>query len=170
MGLLHRTRTLCLLAALAAVFASPPGTFAAARKGAAAPAIKVVSISGQSITLANYQGRVLVLDFFASWCGPCREAVPHLIDLNRRYGKQGLQVLGLSADEDGGALKEFIAEKKITYPVAMANEHLLNDYAIRSIPTLFVINKKGVVVERFMGFSDEVARSMEALVRKLLAE
>ncbi len=170
MRFLQRTRTLCLLAALAAVLASPLGAFAAVRKGAPAPAIKVVSTSGQPITLANYQGRVLILDFFASWCGPCREAVPHLIDLNRRYGKQGLQVLGLSADEDGGALKEFAAEKKITYPVAMANEHLLNDYAIRSIPTLFVINKKGIVVERFMGFSDDTARSVEALIRKLLAE
>ncbi len=169
MSFFSRTCTACLIAALAAVLASPLAAFAV-RKGDPAPPLKVVSTAGQNITLANYQGYVLVLDFFASWCGPCREAVPHLIDLNRRYGKQGLQVLGLSADEDGGALKEFAAEKKITYPVAMANEHLLNDYAIRSIPTLFVINKKGIVVERFMGFSDDTARSVEALIRKLLAE
>jgi thiol-disulfide isomerase/thioredoxin len=170
MRFLYGTRTACLIGVLAVALASPLTAFAAARKGAPAPAIKVVSTSGQTITLANYQGRVLILDFFASWCGPCREAIPHLVDLNRRYGKQGLQLLGLSADDDSGAVKEFAAEKKIPYPVAMVNDQLLNDYGVRSIPTLFVINKKGIVVERFMGFSDEMSRSLEALIKRLLAE
>ena len=63
-----------------------------------------------------------------------------------------------------------MAEKKINYPVAMANEDLFNDYGLRSLPTLFVINKKGVIVERYFGFNDEIAKSMEALIKKLLAE
>lgn len=169
MSFFSRTCTACLIAALAAVLASPLAAFAV-RKGDPAPPLKVVSTAGQNITLANYQGYVLVLDFFASWCGPCREAIPHLIELNSRYGRQGLQILGLSADEDKGAVKEFIAEKKINYPVAMVGDQLLNDYAVRSIPTLYVINKKGAVAGRFMGFSDETAKAVETQIRKLLAE
>ncbi|HEY6872815.1 MAG TPA: TlpA disulfide reductase family protein [Geobacteraceae bacterium] len=170
MRFFSKTRTVWLVAALAAALTIPLAASAAVRKGEQAPPLKVVSTAGQNITLANYQGHVLVLDFFASWCGPCRESIPHLVELNSRYGRQGLQILGLSADEDRVAVKEFIAEKKINYPVAMTNDKLLDDYAVRSIPTLYVINKKGVVVGRFMGFSDETAKSMEAQIKKLLAE
>jgi thiol-disulfide isomerase/thioredoxin len=161
----------CLIMATAVVMASPLTASAIVRKGEPAPPIKVVSTSGENITLASYKGNVLVMDFFATWCAPCREAIPHLVDLNRKYNKQGLRVLGLSADEDGDkAVKSFVAQMKIPYPVALANEKLLNDYALRSIPTLYIINKKGAVVERYMGFNDDMAKSMEALIRKLLAE
>ena len=141
------------------------------KKGDPAPPLKVVSTSGQNITLANYKGHVLVMDFFATWCPPCREAIPHLIELNRKYNKQGLQVLGLSTDEDGEqVVREFVAEKRITYPVALASEEVLTDYSLRSIPTAYVISKKGIVAEKYMGFNDEMAKSMEALIKKLLAE
>jgi len=140
-------------------------------KGAPAPPISVVTMSGQNVTLANYRGHVLIVDFFATWCAPCRQSIPHLVDLNSRYGKQGLQILGLSLDENGEkAVKSFMAEKKINYPVALANEELFNEYGLRSLPTLFLINKKGVIIERYFGFNDEIAKSMESLIRKLLAE
>ena len=151
------------------LFATP--AFAILQKGQPAPPISVVTTSGQSVTLANYKGYVLVLDFFATWCIPCRESIPHLINLNRKYGKQGLQVLGMSVDEDGDkALKSFISEKKINYPVALTSEDLQADYGIRSVPTLFIINKKGVVAEKYQGYSDEVAKSMETTIKRLLAE
>jgi len=159
-------------AAVALVLAMPLSAHAILGKGDPAPPIKVVTTASQNVTLANYKGYVLVMDFFATWCSPCRKSIPHLVALNGKYNKQGLQILGLSADEevDKDAVKEFMAEKKITYPVAMASEDLLADYGVRSLPTLFVINKKGVVVEKYQGFNDEIAGSMEALVKKLLAE
>jgi thiol-disulfide isomerase/thioredoxin len=130
-----------------------------------------VTTSGQQVTLANYKGYVLVLDFFATWCPPCRESIPHLLDLNRKYGKQGLQIMGFSLDEEGErVVKAFMAEKGITYPMAVIGDDVSADYGIRSIPTVYVINKKGVIVERYMGYNDEIGRSMEALIKKLLAE
>lgn len=163
-----------VLAGVALLFslAQPTTSTAAPRKGEAAPPIKVVTTSGQQVTLANYKGYVLVIDFFATWCPPCKESIPHLAAMNRKYGKQGLQVLGANVDENGDnkLLREFIAEHKINYPVAAISEDQQADYGIRSIPAIYIINKKGVIAEKFMGFSDETARSMEAAIKRLLAE
>jgi thiol-disulfide isomerase/thioredoxin len=111
------------------------------------------------------------MDFFATWCQPCRESIPHLIEMNRKYGKQGLQVLGMSADEDGERIvKTFAEEHHITYPIALAGESTLVDYGVRSVPVMIIIDKKGRVAEVFRGFTDEVGRSSEQLIKKLLAE
>lgn len=154
---------------LLSLLATP--AFAILQKGQPAPPISVVTTSGQQVSLANYKGYVLVLDFFATWCIPCRESIPHIINLNRKYGKQGLQVLGMSVDEGSDkAVKTFIAERKINYPVAVTSEDLQADYGLRSVPTIFIINKKGVVAEKYQGYSDEVAKSIETTIKKLLAE
>jgi peroxiredoxin len=155
-----------------AVFALAPFTlYAAPRAGQPAPNFKVTTTSGQPVSIENYRGYVLVLDFFATWCQPCRESIPHLVELNRKYGKQGLQVLGMSADEDGERLvKTFADEHRITYPIALAGETTLADYGVRSVPVMLIIDKKGRVAEVFRGFTDEIGRSTEHLIKKLLAE
>jgi peroxiredoxin len=150
---------------------APTTLHAAPRVGQPAPNFKVVTTSGQPVSLENYHGYVLVVDFFATWCQPCRESIPHLIEMNRKYGKQGLQVLGMSADEDGERLvKTFSEEHHISYPVALAGESALGDFGVRSVPVMFVIDKKGRVAEIFRGFGDQVGRSSEQLIKKLLAE
>ena len=119
----------------------------------------------------NYKGRVLVVDFFATWCQPCRKSIPHLVKMNQKYGKQGLQILGMSADEDGErVVTSFAAEQHINYPVALAGEKAIDAFGVRSVPVMIVIDKKGRVAEVIRGFSDEIADSTEALVKKLLAE
>jgi peroxiredoxin len=141
------------------------------QKGDKAPPIKVVTTSGQPVTLANYRGYVLVMDFFATWCIPCKESIPHLNNMNRKYNKQGLQVLGMSVDEGNDReVKNFIAERKIGYPVAIAGEDLQTEYGLRSIPTVYVIDKRGVVAERFQGYSEQTGRAMEETIKRLLAE
>ena len=148
-----------------------PAGAAILKKGEPAPPIKVVTTAGQQVTLANYKGNVLVMDFFATWCAPCKEAIPHLSDLTSKYGKQGLQVLGMSIDDgDAKTLKDFILNRKINYPVGIVDQSTQLEYGLRSIPTVYVINKKGVVAEKYMGFSDSTGKSMETLIKKLLAE
>ena len=149
----------------------PSRLYAAPRSGQAAPDFKVRTTSGQQVSLESYHGRVLVLDFFATWCHPCRDSIPHLVEMNKKYAKQGLSVLGMSADEDGERVVNTFAEKnRMTYPIALAGESTLVDFGVRSVPVMFVIDKKGRVAEVYRGFTDEVARSTEQLIKKLLAE
>ena len=157
--------------AVAGLLLSTQPAAAILQKGDKAPAIKLVTTSGQQVTLANYRGYVLIMDFFATWCIPCKESIPHISALNRKYGKQGLQVLGVSVDEGSDReVKNFIAERKISYPVAVAGEDMQTDYGLRSIPTIYVINKKGVVAEKFQGYSEQTGKAMEDAVKRLLAE
>jgi len=160
----------CGLLLVMMILSVPLSSFAVIQKGQPAPPFKVNTTSGQVLTLANYKGSVLVIDFFASWCQPCTKSIPHIIELNRKYGKQGLQILGLSLDEDKDDLIDFITPKKLNYPVALANEELQTEYGLRSIPTIVLINKKGVVVEKYMGLTDETSKKIEATIKLLLAE
>jgi peroxiredoxin len=156
---------------VAGIIFGPARLNAAPRSGQTAPDFKVSTTSGQQVSLENYRGRVLILDFFATWCQPCRASIPHLNEMNRKYGAQGLYVLGMSADEDGEkVVKAFAEHHRITYPVALAGESTLVDFGVRSVPVMFVIDKKGRVAEVFRGFTDDVARSTEQLIKKLLAE
>ena len=140
------------------------------QKGQPAPPLSVKSTSGQPITLANYRGRVLLLDFFATWCLPCRDIVVHLNQLKGRHGAQGLEILGLHVEEEGPALKQFISERKVSYPVAVASEDLQTEYGLRSVPTIYLIDKKGIVAEKYMGYSDAVRDSIDSAVKRLLAQ
>jgi peroxiredoxin len=163
-----RAPVLALLLAMSFVSAA---LAALPRTGQSAPNFKAVTTSGQAISLDNYRGHVLVIDFFAPWCLPCRDSTPHLVEMNRKYGKQGLQVLGLNADDDGDrSIKSFADEFRINYPVAAASEKIQTDFGIRSVPVMFVIDKKGAVAEVYRGFNDEISRSMERLIKRLLAE
>jgi len=159
------------LTAIAGLLFSTQPAQAILQKGDKAPPIKMVTTSGQPITLNNYKGYVLVMDFFATWCIPCKESIPHLNSLNRKYGKQGLQILGVSVDEGNDReVKGFVTERKISYPVAIADEDLQTEYGLRSIPTVYVINKKGMVADKFQGYSDQTAKAMEETIKRLLAE
>jgi len=171
--ILDRTAYRISLVVLLAIAILLPARLQAAplRAGQPAPNFKVVTTSGQTVTLDNYRGYVLVIDFFATWCPPCKESIPHLVEMNRKYGKQGLQILGQSMDEDGEReVKSFIDDHRINYPVALAPEKVQIDYGISSVPVMLVIDKKGKVAEIYRGFNEEIGRNMGNLVKRLLAE
>src|SRR6266567_4145813 len=138
-----------MLATIAASFLSAPGPVEAApRPGQHAPDFKVISTTGQTLSQDNYRGHVLIIDFFATWCQPCRQSIPHLVEMNRKYGKQGLQILGLSVDADGErAVKTFTDEFRVNYPLALAGDSTTADFGIRSVPVMYLIDKKGKIAE-----------------------
>jgi len=164
--------TRILLATIAASFLSASGPVdAAPRPGQPAPNINVISMTGQTISQENYRGHVVILDFFATWCQPCRQSIPHLVEMNRKYGRQGLQILGLSVGEDGErAVKAFTDEFRVNYPLAIAGESTTADFGVRSVPVMFLVDKKGKVAEVYRGYSNEIARSVEQSIKRLLAE
>ncbi len=118
-----------------------------------APDFSVTDLDGKTVTLADLKGKVVVLNFWATWCPPCREEIPALIALHEKNKARGLVVLGVSMDEGGVAeVKEFVAKNKMTYPVAMASSTIADDYGgVRAIPTTFIINRDGAIIEKIVG-------------------
>jgi peroxiredoxin len=146
----------------------------ASKKSMAAPAFTLQDATGKSVALADYQGKVVILDFWATWCGPCRREIPHFIELQNELGSRGLQVVGVSVDQDGwAAVKPFVESSAINYPVLMYTESVYDTYqqllpmAERGgIPFTFVIDRQGNVRERFVGYRDK--GFLEAAIKPLL--
>jgi thiol-disulfide isomerase/thioredoxin len=170
---LNRLKKVLSVVAVAAGLALPAAAFAIPQKGRPAPPIKVVTTSGQKISLTNYRGHVLLLEFFATWCGGCEDALPNLIALNKKYGKHGLQVLGLNPGVRGDTadvVKRYMRDKRINFPVAIIDEDLVLDYGVQPIPAIFIIDKSGVLVQKYIGFNRQILESMESTIKFLLAD
>jgi len=100
-------------------------------------------------------GKIVMINFFATWCPPCREEIPSLIRIRESYGKDKLLLIGASVDEDDGALKEYVAKAKINYPVKKAARDLVQIVGISSIPHMLVFDGKGEVVGNAPGLVPE---------------
>ena len=116
-----------------------------ARKRPAAPPISVPDVDGRPITLSQFHGRVVLLDFWASWCGPCRAALPELRRLHERFAPKGLVLLGINLDEEQAAMRAVLTAEKITWPqIQGASAHDLSArYGVSGIPTTVLIDRDG---------------------------
>ncbi len=134
----------------------------------AAPEFALTSLDGETVKLSDYQGRVVIVDFWATWCPPCREEIPHFVELQQRYGDRGLTVIGISVDQGGPqVVRSFAQEQGINYPLVMADARVAGDYGgIRGIPTTFVIDRQGRIVKKYVGYQDKSVfeRDIEALL------
>ena len=133
-----------------------------------APAFSARSLEGRTVRLSDYRGRPVIVDFWATWCAPCRASMPHLNDLSVRYGPKGLAVIGLSVDDTGPSpVRRFANGMGLKFTLAMANDDILDAYGpIRSIPTTVFISRKGEIVRRVVGFIDE--ETLEGYVREIM--
>lgn len=122
---------------------------------AAAPDISVVTLDGRVIQPDDLRGSVLVVNFWATWCGPCRLEMPSLQSLHEDHAEDGLLVLGLSTDTGSDVpIRAFLSEKNITYPVARAPRQLIEAFGeIPMIPTTFIIDRKGIIRHRIEGYA-----------------
>src|SRR5881296_4477046 len=132
-----------------------------------APEFSLTSLDGKPVTLAGSKGKVILLNFWATWCGPCRAEIPDLVELQNKY-KDHLQILGLVVDDDDqDAIKEFSEKFGINYPVALATNDIRMQYGgIPALPTSFVLDSEGRVVQKHEGLRDPVL--YEAEIRSLL--
>jgi thiol-disulfide isomerase/thioredoxin len=128
-----------------------------------APDWQLSDVNGNPLKLSDFKGKVVVLDFWATWCPPCRAEIPGLVALQKKYADQGLSVIGVSLDEQGPAVvKPFMQRFAINYPVVMGNEKILADYGgISAIPTTFVIDREGNVVAAHQGYTDQATFESE---------
>ena len=133
-----------------------------------APSFSVRTLEGKSLRLSELKNRPLIVDFWATWCGPCRASMPHLSSMQSRYGKQGLAVIGMSVDDGGPEnVRKFANKLGVKFTLAMADDEILDAYGpIRSIPTTFFINRKGDIVRRVVGYID--GETMDDYVKEIL--
>jgi peroxiredoxin len=132
-----------------------------------APAFTAPSLDGTaSIALADLQGQVVLLDFWATWCGPCTAQFPHLNQWHAQYASQGLRIIALS-DEEPQQVRDFVAEQKLAYPIALdPNERIRAAYLVPGIPTTVVIDKAGIV--RYARVGVGIPAEVEATFTRLL--
>lgn len=162
----HLVATLILSGLAPPALAQQP-TIRFVRNPDPAPAFKVNTIDGKPLSLADYKSKVILLNFWATWCGPCRSEIPDLVELQNKY-KDQLQVIGLVVDDDDeDGVKKFAANFGINYPIAMANDALRMEYGgIPALPTSFVLDGEGRVVQKHEGLRDPVLYEVE--IRSLL--
>jgi thiol-disulfide isomerase/thioredoxin len=122
---------------------------------------------GGNVVLSEMKGRVVLLEFWATWCPPCRASIPGIERLHEKYKDKGVVVLAVSMDDNGwDAVQSFVKENGIKYTVLKGNEDIAEKYQVRSIPMLLVIDKEGKIVKRYLGYgSDEdVERDIKAIL------
>ncbi len=162
-------------AALAAILAVALLAACSKKEAAPAPALapdfSLQAVGGQTVKLSAYRGKVVLLDFWATWCPPCRVAIPHIMELQQAFGSQGFQAIGLDLDENLEDLDAFLKKTPVNYPIAHADETVRESFGgITAIPQVFLIDKKGKIRERFQGFTQESGEQMRHAVEGLLQE
>jgi thiol-disulfide isomerase/thioredoxin len=128
---------------------------------------------GSHVTLSDQHDKVVVLDLYATWCQPCRQSIPHLIEIHQRYESQGLALLGLNVGgaDDRVRVRDFAAEFQITYPLGFPDKSL-SDLLLSdndSIPQTFVFGRDGRLIKRYIGFDNSMPESLEKLIQAELA-
>jgi thiol-disulfide isomerase/thioredoxin len=134
----------------------------------AAPGFSLTDINGQPLRLSDYQGKVVVLDFWATWCGPCRIEIPSFIELQKRYESQGFSMIGISMDDSPEPVVDFYRQLRMNYPVAVGNDRLGELYGgMPGLPTTFVIGRDGRIYAKHVGATDPAV--FEEEIKQVLA-
>jgi thiol-disulfide isomerase/thioredoxin len=156
-----------VLLASAALFSGGSLTQAAGSK-IAAPDWNLSDVDGKPVKLSDFKGKVVILDFWATWCPPCRAEIPGFVAIQKKYADTGFTVIGVSLDKQGiSVVKPFMRQLGMNYPVVIGNPQTVEDYGgITAIPTTFVIDRQGNVVAAYEGFTDQA--TFESVIGPLL--
>jgi len=132
-----------------------------------APDFTLPTLDGQEVRLSSYRGKVVLLDFWATWCDPCREETPHFVQLQKTYGDRGLQIIGISMDDSPEPVRPFYQQFHMNYPVVMGTAKTGELYGgILGLPTAFLIGRDGRIDAKLTGATD--AAVFEKNVKKLI--
>lgn len=142
-----------------------------------APDFRIRTLDGREIALSDLRGRVLIIDFWATWCPPCRDEIPVLVDLKNEHGDRGLEILGLTIEDperDADAVRQFVREFGINYSIGFAPEGMFEAFVgpgDHPIPQTFVFDREGKLRDHLVGY-DPVsdARRLRRTIARLLAE
>ncbi|MFZ1050631.1 MAG: redoxin domain-containing protein [Candidatus Sulfotelmatobacter sp.] len=120
-----------------------------------APDFSLPDLTGQKLDLSSYRGKVVLLDFWATWCDACRDEIPHFVELQNKYGGQGLQIIGVSMDDGPEPVRDFYQRFKMNYPVVMGNAKTGELYGgVLGLPIAFLIGRDGRISAKRIGATD----------------
>lgn len=126
-------------------------------------------VDGKPLDLASHRGKVVLLDFWATWCVPCRAEIPHFVEFQNKYASQGFQVIGISMDDGPDPVHGFYKDFKMNYPVAMGTTQLAESYGgILGLPVTFLIGRDGRIAAKYVGLTeaDVVQKEIESLLKE----
>ncbi len=152
---------------LAALLSAAPARVSALATGAPPPDFTVTDMTGAEVTLSKLKGSVVLLDFWATWCPPCRDEVPRLISIQERFGSRKFVLISVSLDRDPQAARRFVAEKRMEWVHVVdsqAARELAEKYGVRYIPSTFVIDRQGKLAAAQLR-GDALAEKIAALLR-----
>lgn len=130
-----------------------------------APEFVLDDVSGNPVRLSDSQGQVRLIDFWATWCAPCREEIPMFKELYQTYHDRGFTILAIS-DESSNVIKEFVDRHEIGYPNLVGSEQVVTDYGVLALPMAFLIDREGKIVESFVG--PKPRKVLEPKIQQLL--
>jgi peroxiredoxin len=139
--------------------------------GSTAPDFMLKDVAGNNTALSFYKGKIVLLEFWATWCPPCKASIPDMVELQKKYQERGFTVLGVSIDTDSDAaakVAQFSSLHGITYPVLIADEAVPMTYNVMSIPTSFLISRNGTVISSYIGYFDDYSKKISAEIEKHL--
>jgi thiol-disulfide isomerase/thioredoxin len=135
------------------------------------PDFTLKTLDGQEITLSKFKGKVVLLDFWATWCGPCREAIPHLISLQKTYQEKGFEVIGMNVDKgDAETVRRFVKSMDIPYPITLTPEEVVRNYGVTGLPTTILIDKQGKIRQKLLGYNSKISKQITSTVIELTQE
>jgi cytochrome c biogenesis protein CcmG/thiol:disulfide interchange protein DsbE len=142
--------------------------FASQPMGNRAPEFSLKDLDGREIHSSSFENKVVLLNFWATWCPPCLAEIPALVSLHNIYQSQGVEVVGITLDEESGeSLKRFVADKRMTYTVLVGDEKVTEAFGgIRGIPATFLIDRQGRIVKKFLG--EQKKSVFEKAIREIL--
>lgn len=136
------------------------------QSGSLIPNIAYPGVDGKTIALSSFKGKYVILDFWASWCGPCRKSIPKLKDLYSLYKSKGLEILSVSIDTDDNAWRKAMSDEAMPWPQVLSpnKDKTMKDFSIQGVPTLFLIDRKGRIVEKFTGYNAKMETMLKAML------